>query len=620
MTVSGTANSQPYTFTVTRAAGSSTNSLPSVDYGASDTTPPSGYTVSLDQDPVTSATESAVSFTFAGAETGTSYSYTITSSGGGTAVTGAGTISTAAQQITGIDVSGLADGTLTLSVTLTDSASNTGAAATDTATKDVAAPSGYTVSLDQDPVTSATETAVSFTFAGAETGTSYSYTISSSGGGTPVTGAGTISTAAQQILGIDVSGLADGTLTLSVTLTDSASNTGAAATDTATKDAAAPSGYTVSLDQDPVTSATETAVSFTFAGAETGTSYSYTISSSGGGTPVTGAGTISTAAQQITGIDVSGLADGTLTLSVTLTDSASNTGAAATDTATKDVAAPSGYTVSLDQDPVTSATETAVSFTFAGAETGTSYSYTISSSGGGTPVTGAGTISTATQQITGIDVSGLADGTLTLSVTLTDSASNTGSAATDTATKDVAAPSGYTVSLDQDPVTSATETAVSFTFAGAETGTSYSYTISSSGGGTAVTGAGTISAATQQITGIDVSGLADGTLTLSVTLTDSASNTGSAATDTATKDVAAPSGYTVSLDQDPVTSATESAVSFTFAGAETGTSYSYTISSSGGGTAVTGAGTISAATQQITGIDVSGLADGTLTLSVTLTD
>ncbi|MBK1727766.1 hypothetical protein, partial [Halorhodospira neutriphila] len=178
----------------------------------------------------------------------------------------------------------------------------------------------------------------------------------------------------------------DGTLTLSVTLTDSASNTGAAATDTATKNVSAPSGYTVSLDQDPVTSATETAVSFTFAGAETGTRYSYTITSSGGGTPVTGAGTISTAAQQISGIDVSGLADGTLTLSVTLTDSASNTGAAATDTATKDVAAPSGYTVSLDQDPVTSATESAVSFTFAGAETGTRYDYTITSSGGGTPV------------------------------------------------------------------------------------------------------------------------------------------------------------------------------------------------------------------------------------------
>ncbi|MBZ4024120.1 hypothetical protein CKO11_16870, partial [Rhodobacter sp. TJ_12] len=177
-----------------------------------------------------------------------------------------------------------------------------------------------------------------------------------------------------------------------------------------------------------------------FAGAAVGTIYDYTITSSGGGTPVTGSGTISTANQQITGIDVSGLADGTLTLSVTLTDSLNNTGVVATATIVKNVSAPSGYTVSLDQDPVTSATESAVSFTFAGAETGTRYSYTISSSGGGTAVTGAGTISTATQQITGIDVSGLADGTLTLSATLTDSASNTGVAATDTATKDVTLP------------------------------------------------------------------------------------------------------------------------------------------------------------------------------------
>ncbi len=67
------------------------------------------------------------------------------------------------------------------------------------------------------------------------------------------------------------------------------------------------------------------------------------------------------------------------------------------------------------------------------------------------PVSGSGTIATATDTISGIDVSGLNDGTLTLSFTLTDDSGNTGSAATDTASKDATAPSGYSVTLGQDP-------------------------------------------------------------------------------------------------------------------------------------------------------------------------
>ncbi|WP_339755054.1 MBG domain-containing protein [Algoriphagus aquimarinus] len=102
-----------------------------------------------------------------------------------------------------------------------------------------------------------------------------------------------------------------------------------------------------------------------------------------------------------------------------------------------DDVAPSGYSVSIDQDPITPDNDDAVSFTFAGAEIGTTYDYTFSSAGGGTNVTGTGTIVTATDQITGIDLSGLGLGTITLSVTLTDASSNEGDASEDTALKRV---------------------------------------------------------------------------------------------------------------------------------------------------------------------------------------
>jgi len=100
---------------------------------------------------------------------------------------------------------------------------------------------------------------------------------------------------------------------------------------------------------------------------------------------------------------------------------------------------------------------------------------------------------------------------------------------------DNTAPSGYTVAIDQDAIDNSNRTNVSFTFEGAELGTTYNYTFTSAGGGTAVTGLGTITSANQQITGIDLSSLGDGTITLSVVLKDTYENIGLPAEDTVIK-------------------------------------------------------------------------------------
>ena len=69
-----------------------------------------------------------------------------------------------------------------------------------------------------------------------------------------------------------------------------------------------------------------------------------------------------------------------------------------------------------------------MSFTFAGAEVGTTYNYTLTSSGGGTPLTGSGTITSATQQVTGVTTFGLNEGTLDLERYPDRQPSNTGAA------------------------------------------------------------------------------------------------------------------------------------------------------------------------------------------------
>ncbi|MFY0594755.1 YDG domain-containing protein, partial [Roseivirga sp.] len=105
-----------------------------------------------------------------------------------------------------------------------------------------------------------------------------------------------------------------------------------------------------------------------------------------------------------------------------------------------DITPPSGYAVTMDDALIGGAETTTSTFTFTGAEVGATYNYTVSSNGGGSDVTGTGTINTTTDQITLTDLSDLGDGTLSLSVTLTDPSGNIGPAATSSTSKDATAP------------------------------------------------------------------------------------------------------------------------------------------------------------------------------------
>ena len=198
--------------------------------------------------------------------------------------------------------------------------------------------------------------------------------------------------------------------------------------------------YTVSFSATPITSASANAVGFVIAKAPQGASFNYTITSSGGAGSVTGSGTINGNPHTVSGIDVTSLPGGTLTLSVTVTTAVGGTGAARLGTALLDSTPPTGYSVSFLSSAVSSSNSTSTGFQLSGGEIGASYSYSISSAAGGSPVTGTGTVTADPQQITGLDLSGLGDGTLTISITLSDTLGNAGSAVTATVAKDTLAP------------------------------------------------------------------------------------------------------------------------------------------------------------------------------------
>lgn len=96
-------------------------------------------------------------------------------------------------------------------------------------------------------------------------------------------------------------------------------------------------------------------------------------------------------------------------------------------------AVPSGYTASFIDKTVTNANKTNFGFTLNYNKPNKTLHYSIASSGGGTPITGTATTTGSSQNITGLNVTSLPDGKLTLSAYLTDSIGGTGTTVTDIA-------------------------------------------------------------------------------------------------------------------------------------------------------------------------------------------
>lgn len=167
--------------------------------------------------------------------------------------------------------------------------------------------------------------------------------------------------------------------------------------------------------------------------------------------------------------DPSDISDANATVSIDNSDSDEDPYTFAITGSGLDDEAPSGYSVAFNGDPFGASNNTSVSFTIDDPEILATFDYTISSSGGGTDVTGSGTIplpgagDPSEYEVTGIDLSGLGEGTLTLDLTLTDPSGNTGSTASDTATHDVTAPTPVISSTSSPgPVSGAFPISVSF--------------------------------------------------------------------------------------------------------------------------------------------------------------
>jgi hypothetical protein len=224
----------------------------------------------------------------------------------------------------------------------------------------IAVVSGFPGFTNVAPGGSITGPETGFILSEAPVGATYTFSVTSSGGGTPITGSGAVgSSAPQYVLGMNVAMLPNGILTYTVRVSSGAGCS--VVTAATTLDQAAPAGYSIQgpgaitpfhAGTEPIIPDEASDTGFMFVNAELGARYCYTVTSSGGGAPLTGTGTITEvdvgprpkypgeivpdymiAVALVTGINVSSLPDGTLTFVVTVTNGA-GTGAPATATAT----------------------------------------------------------------------------------------------------------------------------------------------------------------------------------------------------------------------------------------------------------------------------------------------
>lgn len=292
---------------------------------------PRNYMVNFLDAAVTVANQSAIALTLVGAPRAARYAYRITSSNGGAPITGTGQLEGDSQVISGIDVSALPDGLLILTLRVTSEEGATGPPVTAQIVKSTAA-LGVTTAAGTGSPTNANPIPFTIRFSRAVTEFDLARLTITNGS------AANLRSDDGLAWSVDVTPAVQGMVTLEVpagiVASDGITST-ASSQASVVFDSQPPSGYAVSFLSAPFTAA-----GFEITGGEAGSIYHFTIASSAGGSPVTGSGVMDAAQQQVTGLDLSGLPDGTLTLSVTLSDALNNGGAAASATLDKQSAGP----------------------------------------------------------------------------------------------------------------------------------------------------------------------------------------------------------------------------------------------------------------------------------------
>ncbi|MDC9527853.1 hypothetical protein PSH54_20480, partial [Pseudoalteromonas sp. Angola-30] len=332
-------------------------------------------------------------------------------------------------------------------------------------------------------------------------------------------------------------------------------------------------------------------------------------------------------AYTITGADLSGLDDGTLTATATVSDVAGNT-ATDTDTAIHDKTAATTIEMAAGDDVVNTDEQGNVVVSGVVDEPDTAQTATVTfSDGNNEPVIVTGVVinSDGTWEIPTTDISSLDDGSITVSVSVLDIEGNEATSST-TFTKDTTAAVTVDINDTSDTVINGNGENTNVEITGTTTGVEDNQTVTvvvTDAAGNERSFEATVINNAYTITGADVSALNNGTLTATATVSDIAGNIASD-TDIATHDKTAVTSIEVATGDDTVINTAEQenvVVSGVIEEADTSQTATVVFTDVNGDKVTVENVAINADGEwQIAATDISTLADGEITASVSALD
>ncbi|UKJ76692.1 DUF4347 domain-containing protein [Azospirillum brasilense] len=495
-----------------------------------------------------------------------------------------------------------ANGTNPVSVTATDASNNTSTPGMQTLTVDTTAPTAPSVTS-----AALTNSATPTLTGTAEAGSTVTVTVGGATYSTTATGGNwSINLATDTPTAGSLSLNANGANPVSATATDAAGNVSAPGTQSLVIDTTLPNAPVVT------SAALSNSTTPTLTGtAEAGSTVTVTVGGATYSTTATGGNwSINLATDTPTAGSLSLNANGANPVSATATDAAGNVSTPGTQSLTIDTTLPNAPVVT------SAALSNSTTPTLTGtAEAGSTVTVTVGGATYSTTATGGNwSINLATDTPTAGSLSLNANGANPISATATDASGNVSAPGTQSLVIDTTLPNAPTVTTALSNSTTPTLTG------SAEAGSTVTVTVGGATYTTTATNGGTWSinlATATPVTGT-LSLNPNGANPVSATATDAAGNVSAPGTQSLTVDTTAPTA-TVLFEDDSIDAIEQSSAAFTISGGEAGTSFTWTITSAGGGQ-VTGSGVMSGPTMRVTGLDLSGLGDGTLTLTLGLTD
>ena len=357
---------------------------------------------------------------------------------------------------------------------------------------------------------------------------------------------------------IDLSDLADGTYSVTADVSDSAGKEANQFTSTLLKDTDPPSISTVVVADDDAINSTEASavtITGTTEGVEDGQTVSIAISDTADPVvKITATGSVTGNAFNITNLNLSSLADGdNLNLTADVADDVGNSAETFTKSIAKDTAAPTITIDSVATDGIINASEQSsvvINGTTSGAADGQTVSLALSD--GTNTLEATTTVSNNSYSAT-VNLTGFAESTsIALGVGVADAAGNEASASKTDIVKDTLKPSIVSISVTDDNVVNSSEILSPVAVSGSTTGVEDNQQITLTINDVDIT---TTVSSNSFTASTDLSGLGDGTYSVTANVSDAAGNPADEATGSFEVDTTAPEQ---AVDPDSIQLSTDS--------------------------------------------------------------